>query len=446
MANDCIDAITPWNEPLSAKYIRSFAYHTVRNRLPVTLTQVIDHLSRNKEDIAQSHGEAAREEIKDVIAHLSKLKNEMQTNKPLEPFHANEADKQVWNDFLENSSIALGRPLLWFADVWLYIECYLYRRIREAFALTKLLNDYDPFRVQKEDAFTGSLNAISVVGSHLFNLCSLEGPLDAQKYLMQFMKLSLWGNRCDLSISGGKDIAQVNDPLEMISQLDNLILVNDLPKVLDVLRQEISPRPVVIDIIFDNAGYELFTDLCLAHLLMKLKLTDIIRFHGKKVPWFISDVMKHDFNWLMNELSKQTGPLQELHKEWSNFLSRGQWVMHDEFFWTSPYSYDCMEKTDQALYNSFKDSKLLIFKGDLNYRKLVGDMNWPHTEDFTTALRGFTPAPLVSLRTIKADVVVGLCPGQAEEVAKADEDWLLTGKYAVISCFTANKRNVCKGV
>lgn len=95
-----------------------------------------------------------------------------------------------------------------------------------------------------------------------------------------------------------------------------------------------------------------------------------------------------------------------------------------------------MKKIDPELHNSFVGSKLLIFKGDLNYRKLVGDVCWPHTEKFSVALRGFGPAPLVTLRTIKADVAVGLQPGQAEKVAENDTDWLLTGKYAVVSCFS----------
>ena len=38
--------------------------------------------------------------------------------------------------FLSYGVFVSGRPMLWFSDVWLHIECYLYRRIREAFALT----------------------------------------------------------------------------------------------------------------------------------------------------------------------------------------------------------------------------------------------------------------------------------------------------------------------
>ena len=93
-----------------------------------------------------------------------------------------------------------------------------------------------------------------------------------------------------------------------------------------------------------------------------------------------------------------------------------------------------MKDHTPELYQQLRSkSSLVVFKGDLNYRKLVGDLNWEYTATFEQALMGFRPAPaLVSLRTVKADVVVGLVEGQAEECQKEDSDWKITGKYGLI--------------
>lgn len=52
--------------------------------------------------------QGSREEIKQIIGFLSKLKNEMQTNKPLSKFEANEVDLSEWNTFLESTEESLG--------------------------------------------------------------------------------------------------------------------------------------------------------------------------------------------------------------------------------------------------------------------------------------------------------------------------------------------------
>jgi len=40
---------------------------------------------------------------------------------------------------------------------------------------------------------------------------------------------------------------------------------------------------------------------------------------------------------------------------------------------------------------------------------------------------------LLSLRTLKADTVVGLPEGKAEELDAKEKDWRVSGKYAVVS-------------
>lgn len=51
---------------------RSFAYITLKDRLPVILTKIIDTLSRNKEDIAEKYGEVDYI-IRDTFARILKF-------------------------------------------------------------------------------------------------------------------------------------------------------------------------------------------------------------------------------------------------------------------------------------------------------------------------------------------------------------------------------------
>lgn len=91
-----------------------------------------------------------------------------------------------------------------------------------------------------------------------------------------------------------------------------------------------------------------------------------------------------------------------------------------------------MEEIAPDLYEIMKQSKLIIFKGDLNYRKLTSDLAWPPETPFAAILRGFAPAPFVVLRTLKAEVVGGLRPGMVERLTAEDKNWMVNGKYAVI--------------
>ena len=191
-----------------------------------------------------------------------------------------------------------------------------------------------------------------------------------------------------------------------------------------------------IDIVLDNCGFELFTDLVLADFLLTSGVCSQVVFHPKSMPWFVSDVTVDDFKSILAYLSSCDGVVSDLAKNWTSFLSKQQMVLieDEDFlqFWSLPDSYCEMHAVCPMLYDYLSQSHFVIFKGDLNYRKLVGDLDWPHETEFKEALRGFSPTRVCSLRTLKANVVVGLKPGEADRVEKEDKDWMVTGKYAVI--------------
>jgi len=228
-----------------------------------------------------------------------------------------------------------------------------------------------------------------------------------------------------------------------------------------------------IDIVLDNAGFELVTDLCLAELLLAHDLTDVVHFHVKSMPWFVSDVTCDDWDWTLSQLSQgvmgvasdtslireptasDSGPecspvgsechlgLREssfddpesIGHRFKGHIVDGSWVLKTNSFWTLPYDFSELKSFEPRLYADLSLSDLIIFKGDLNYRKLTGDLKWPVTTSFEEALCGFSPAPLVTLRTLKCDLVVGITTERAETAAAENDDWMLSGSNGVIQYF-----------
>lgn len=74
---------------------------------------------------------------------------------------------------------------------------------------------------------------------------------------------------------------------------------------------------------------------------------------------------------------------------------------------------------------------LTILKGDLNYRRLVGDRLWDPTTPFADRTAYF-PRPVAALRTLKSDVVVGLEPQTLRALDASGGAWRTSGTHALI--------------
>ncbi len=247
--------------------------------------------------------------------------------------------------------------------------------------------------------------------------------------------MALWGNKCDLSISGGTENAQTVDPLSQLDSFNDFLLVNQTNQAWQTLQDVRTDKSqkVRLDIVLDNSGFELFTDLCHAEFVLSAGLVDYVYFHAKTMPWFVSDVTPQDWEWTLSQMVSNPNPaLSDLGKKWRTRLTDKTWVFQTHDYWTLPHDFSQMKSTSPDLYSDLGQADLIVFKGDLNYRKLVGDLKWEHTTPFEVTLRGFHPAPLCTLRTLKADVVVGLQPGQAQASQKRSEDWMITGDFGVI--------------
>lgn len=458
--------------PLSSTSDKSsFAYISARDRWPVILTGAIDDVHRAVSDAKdEKHTEGKR-----IIEELARLKYELQHDRKLTPLlDDGNPDIAGYNKELEQ----LGTPS-WFNIPWLYAECYLYRRIATTFALSTHWKSYDVFARQKMSTFRSSRPAIvELAGRYHELITQLEKRTtkdeEAEKILfMEMCEICLWGNATDLSLLTSltyEDIQKLQGS-EARKASEKNILINDLEAAYDVLKKarDQGKKERRVDIVLDNAGFELFVDLILAGFLLSAGLATNIVLHPKSIPWFVSDVVPADFAALLTALvtaqsfystpsddeknagitpelltPKEAVELSFLFQNWGQFHGEGQLTLRSNRFWTEGGSFWRLPTSAPSLHEDLKESELVIFKGDLNYRKLTGDGMWDPTTPFTEAIGPLGPGSgvnVLALRTCKADVVVGLKPGQDEELRAMEggggdsgqRKWAWNGKWAVVS-------------
>ncbi|XP_055471978.1 damage-control phosphatase ARMT1 isoform X5 [Psammomys obesus] len=425
---------------LTAQDVGSFAYLTIKDRTPQILTKAIDTLHRHKSEFFEKHGEEGVEAEKKAISLLSKLRNEMQTDKPIIPLVDKGDDADIWNQYLEYQRSLLtdsGEAPRWFFSPWLFVECYMYRRIHEALIQSPPIHDFDVFQESKNANFFESQESIDALCEYLQQLKSAKdlGENHLKDEFLKLLQISLWGNKCDMSLSGGESSSQKTNVINSLEGLKPFILINDtefLWALLIKCKKTGKPPGVRVDIVLDNSGFELVTDLVFADFLLSSELATEIHFHGKTIPWFVSDVTVRDFNWTVEHTkSSNQKATSACGAAWENYVKMGRWVYHNHRFWTLPHPYCAMPQVAPDLYVELQKACLVLFKGDLNYRKLMSDRKWEFTCPFHQALSGFHPAPLCSIRTLKCELQVGLQPGQAEQLTASDPHWLTTGEYGI---------------
>ncbi|GLC42562.1 Hairy/enhancer-of-split with YRPW motif protein 2 [Pleodorina starrii] len=300
----------------------------------------------------------------------------------------------------------------------------------------------------------------------------------AQAAALAGLSMALWGNKADLSLlvnAAGLDATALAATPPPSASLDrdgagggttaaavaaaaapSRVIVDDSAAVwaameaLRVRRRAAEAggggggEVVRVDIVLDNSGLELFADLCLADLLTTAGVADRIVLHGKPIAWFVSDTIASDLEALLTSCEAEQPPpsaqvsaaawqpVRRAAVRWRAHLASGRWRWEAHPFWCTPAPFCWMAAAAPDLYDSLARSDVVVFKGDLNYRKLAHDCRWPHKTPFAAALQGFRPAPLVALRTLKADVVVGLAVGQSQQLSAVDPDWLVNGKWGMV--------------
>ena len=392
----------PLPEPLRGIELGTFTHKSIVERLPKIGRRML----------------AVNTFPADVVASLQKLMDGI-PEAPIEPLNDDgAADAADWGRYI---APYLGQD--WLHPPWFFVEVYFYRRI---LAISGYFRNgpgraVDPFAYDKQQGLELSKVAIRELSDRVSPLLEEKGRRPGA--LVNLLFADLWGNQADMSMwpAGDEEAADAPQPQAHT-------LVDESAAVAAHLFDRSGPADRV-DILLDNAGFELVADLHLAVYLLEHDLARHVRLMAKVHPIFVSDALKGDVRQTVDYLAADDDPqVADIGRRLSGFLAGGRLILTDDWFWNSPLP---AWRMPQSLRLDLDGVDLLISKGDANYRRWLGDRHWPYTTPFGDVV-GYAPAPLAVLRTLKAEVMVGLTPEKLQEVRQADPGWLANGSWGVI--------------
>lgn len=324
----------------------------------------------------------------------------------IQPLPPDAHDYALWQDWDRGW---YGRP--WLSAPFLWAESFFYRRLLEA------VGYFRPGPWHGVDLFGPAKKAelgTSVVASELAALDDVTG-LSLADQRRALLTASLWGNRADL---GFRITAAAEGPATDL-------VADDSARLWSIL--DAAPDPDV-HLVADNAGRELLADLVLVDHLLTTNAAARVVLHVKPQPYYVSDATGSDVLDVLRRIRAAPGDVAKIGQRLWTALSDGTITLRTHAFWCAPLSF---RHLPPDLAEELSHATLAILKGDLNYRRLVGDRAWPPTTPFAE-LAAYFPAPVAALRTLKSDVAAGLTP---ESVAKLDATgsaWRTSGENALI--------------
>lgn len=383
---------------------KGFTFDSINRRLPLILDEIVAHNAQMPEGFR---------------AGLAKLRQEIVDDAKLGRLDSHPDNAACAFDGDTHASDT------WLSSAWWYCENMFYRRILD---LCRAHGWHtDPFASQKRASLEGSADA--------FDLTVL--PLCASMDLAALLMRSLWGNRADLSLHTVEALASHKHG----DETDNLLVDNSQAVIDHLASTKSTGSGATVSIILDNCGLELLSDLVLADGLLRTGTAARVVLWTKSFPVFVSDVTRQGdvdshIEWIAARQGAAADAASALAARLRVALSTGSLEMRHAPFFNSPLPYWSLPAGGE-LRAQLSACKLVIVKGDANYRRLLGDRHWPHDAPFASVTSYF-PAPLLALRTCKSGVVCGL-PREAEARASSADpsNWLVSGKYGLIQAMLA---------
>ena len=170
-------------------------------------------------------------------------------------------------------------------------------------------------------------------------------------------------------------------------------------------------------------------------------------------------VYGHLFDQVSDE---EVDMLRTMGRRWKEYEKQGKWEYQGKSqlqfhsrsslsahpFWSTGFSYWDLNNEAPDLFQYLSESDLVIFKGDLNFRKLSYDCHVPTEATFMQAIGPMATdpgaPPICSLRTIKSDVIAAIPEAVASRLDEEEPGWKISGKYALVLLSPGDKKKLHK--
>lgn len=339
--------------------------------------------------------------------------------------------------------------LTWQTAPWFVVETFAYRLLLQAVSKNLL----DPFQATKRAALKAAKPTWTADLATLAQKCAQFAPSTGSATQQELTHLllhrSLWGNRADLSLSGGtvaeEQLSHVHKSDEAYAStagtVDRGLLCDDsaaavawlsaacaaeaeagsdsAPSADATTAPQDQPRGVML--FADNAGLEILSDLLLVAWLL-VSGCPLVTLALKPSPILVSDATPADLEdtlqWLEEIATSADASASSagwLAGKLRGAVTSGRLVVTIPHWTVSPLPAWSMDEELQGVVNSHA---VVIFKGDANYRRLLGDRHVPFDLPAADAL-SYLPRRTIALRTAKSGVMCGVSARTCVQAAVA---------------------------
>ncbi len=339
------------------------------------------------------------------------LARDIEEDRPIPAPQPPAPDVEAWD------SAQAGHPgARWLHGEWFFAELAFYREVARATRFWE--TGRDPFEWAKEEELAGERPWER-----------LEGALERgagrprDERVMHLLDEVLWANRVDLSYSVAASLGRPGGD-------DDDLLVDE--------RAAALPRLLVpgahVHVVADNTGTELALDLALIDALLEAPGARVT-VHLKTQPVFVSDATVHDVWRLLGSMQGRGGQAGAVAERLHAAFDEERLALWPDPYWSGPRF---LGQAPPHVARALAGASIAVLKGDANYRRLVGDATWPPATPFAVAA-STVPFPLLCLRTMKSDSVLGLPAGLAEALDGRDPRWRVDGRRGLAQAHLPGK-------